>query len=204
MAFNLEDYETVEERLEKFWKDNPNGRIETKMVEMANIQTNRVVFMASIYRSKDDQHPVATGWASEVQTDKGFNKFAIEVCESSSLGRAMANYVYAKRGSRPSRIEMERVQQSEQRSEPAPVSNEQGVWSVGEVAKELGATLIHETFECRHGAMVNKVGTAKTGKPFNGWVCIEKNKSNQCPAIWGRLGNNGQWVFAKENSNDYL
>jgi len=25
MAFNLEDYETVEERLEKFWKEYPDG-----------------------------------------------------------------------------------------------------------------------------------------------------------------------------------
>ena len=33
MAFNLEDYETVEERLIKFWKENPDGRIETELLE---------------------------------------------------------------------------------------------------------------------------------------------------------------------------
>ena len=138
--FNLEDYETVEERLEKFWRDNPNGRIETKMVEMANIQTNRVVFVASIYRDKTDEFATATGWASEVQAEKGFNKFAIEVCESSALGRALANYVYAKRGSRPSRIEMERVQQSEQRSEPAPVSKARSLVSRGSRQRTRGNT----------------------------------------------------------------
>ena len=31
MAFNLADYETVESRLEKFWKEYPDGRISTKI-----------------------------------------------------------------------------------------------------------------------------------------------------------------------------
>ena len=33
MSFNLQDYETVEERLLKFWKDYPDGRIETELIE---------------------------------------------------------------------------------------------------------------------------------------------------------------------------
>ena len=33
MGFNLEDYETVEERLIKFWKEHPDGRIETELIE---------------------------------------------------------------------------------------------------------------------------------------------------------------------------
>jgi len=30
--FNLEDYETVEERLVKFWKDYPDGQLHTKVI----------------------------------------------------------------------------------------------------------------------------------------------------------------------------
>jgi len=30
--FNLENYETVEDRLKQYWKDNPNGRIFTEVV----------------------------------------------------------------------------------------------------------------------------------------------------------------------------
>ena len=30
--FNLENYETVEDRLKQYWKDNPNGRIWTEVV----------------------------------------------------------------------------------------------------------------------------------------------------------------------------
>jgi len=34
--FNLEDYETVEERLIKFWKDYPDGQIHTKILDSAS------------------------------------------------------------------------------------------------------------------------------------------------------------------------
>jgi hypothetical protein len=29
-----------------------------------------------------------------------------------------------------------------------------------------------------------KEGIGKTGKPFQGWVCVEKNRDQQCKAIW--------------------
>ena len=48
MAFNLADYETVESRLVKFWKENPDGRIETELIE-AN--ANRFIIMARIFRT---------------------------------------------------------------------------------------------------------------------------------------------------------
>jgi hypothetical protein len=31
--FNLQDYETVEERLIKFWKDHPDGQIHTELLD---------------------------------------------------------------------------------------------------------------------------------------------------------------------------
>ena len=33
MGYNIDDYEVVEVRLEKFWKENPDGKIKTKLVE---------------------------------------------------------------------------------------------------------------------------------------------------------------------------
>ena len=48
MAFNLEDYETVEERLAKFWADNPDGRIETELVNRVNAPPNEFVFVARL------------------------------------------------------------------------------------------------------------------------------------------------------------
>ena len=114
MAFNLEDYETVEERLAKFWKDNQDGRIETERIVAPNAPADEYVFVARLYRTEADKFPVSTGWASETKTSSGFNKFACELSESSSLGRALANWTYAKKGARPSQIEMQRVTQGNQ------------------------------------------------------------------------------------------
>ena len=33
MGYNIDDYEVVEVRLEKFWKENPDGKIKTTLVE---------------------------------------------------------------------------------------------------------------------------------------------------------------------------
>ena len=60
--FNLDDYETVEERLIKFWKDNPDGRIDTKLLDF---HSGRYIVQAYIYRTEVDQHPWSSGLAEE-------------------------------------------------------------------------------------------------------------------------------------------
>ena len=107
MAFNLEDYETVEERLVKFWKEYPDGRIETELIEAT---ATRFIVYSKVYRTEADPKPWATGLAFETISDRGVNATsALENCESSSIGRALANAGYAKRGARPSREEMDKV-----------------------------------------------------------------------------------------------
>jgi len=220
MAFNLEDYETVEERLAKFWADNEDGRIETERVVAPNAPSDEYVFVARLYRTEADKYPVSTGWASEVKTSSGFNKFACELAESSALGRALANWTYAKKGARPSQVEMERVAKGNQEQtkpqygpagsrtaavvnalrntdwtapkleDPAPVA-----WSVDDVAKELNAEKVGESFDCKHGQMLRKEGTSKTGRPFLGYVCVEKSKADQCEPIWAKVTSNGKFYF---------
>ena len=107
MAFNLDDYETVEERLVKFWKDNPDGRIETKLLEAS---PSRFIVGSSVYRKSDDSAPWATGLAEETVQGRGVNATsALENCETSSIGRALANAGYATKGKRPTREEMSKV-----------------------------------------------------------------------------------------------
>lgn len=105
--FNLDDYETVEERLTKFWKDNPDGRIETKLLEAS---PSRFIVGSSVYRKSDDSAPWATGLAEETVQGRGVNATsALENCETSSIGRALANAGYATKGKRPTREEMSKV-----------------------------------------------------------------------------------------------
>ena len=109
--FNLDNYETVEERLKAFWKDNPKARINTEIVHMTDDGTC-VTVRAEIYKMEVDARPVTTGIAQETKGQGGFaNKDAwVENCETSAIGRALANWLY--QGStkpRPSREEMSKV-----------------------------------------------------------------------------------------------
>ena len=91
--FNLADYETVEERLIKFWKDYPDGRIETELIEAS---PTRFIIKASIFRTEADNKAWTTGLAYELVSDRGVNSTsALENGETSAIGRALANANYA-------------------------------------------------------------------------------------------------------------
>ena len=105
--FNLEDYETVEERLIKFWKDHPDGQIHTQVISSSAVQ---FIVMASIFRTEADNRPWTTGLAEETVQGRGVNATsALENCETSAIGRALANAGYATKGKRPTREEMSKV-----------------------------------------------------------------------------------------------
>ena len=110
--FNLDNYETVEDRLKKFWKENPDARINTEIAHITEDGTC-VTIRAEVFKQEQDARPVATGIAQETKGQGGFaNADAwMENCETSAIGRALANWKY--QGSdkaRPSREEMSKVQ----------------------------------------------------------------------------------------------
>ena len=105
--FNLADYETVEVRLEKFIKDYPDFRIAT---ELESFQSNRYIVKAYLYKDLKDEVSWSTGYAEETISERGVNSTsALENCETSAIGRALANAGYAAKGKRPSREEMSKV-----------------------------------------------------------------------------------------------
>ena len=108
--FNPNDYATVEERLTEFWNAHPDGRVATDLVRL---DPPMVVFRAEVFRGPLDPHPAAVGYAYEKEGDGMVNKTSyIENCETSAVGRALANLgLHGKKGApRPSREEMEKVQ----------------------------------------------------------------------------------------------
>jgi hypothetical protein len=108
--FNLADYVPVQERINLFWKDHPEGRIITTLEsDPADFTTCR--YRAELYIDADQQRPSATGWAFEVAGSGMANKTSHEEnCETSAIGRALANMGYAtSQKDRPSREEMHKA-----------------------------------------------------------------------------------------------
>ena len=204
MAFNLADYETVESRLEKFWKEFPDGRVST---ELEVCEAHRYVIKAYLYRTFLDQVAYATGYAEEKDTDRGVNSTsALENCETSAIGRALANAGFAAKGKRPSREEMAKVEKPVilKKKYPEPVKdawtieNPKDVQEVVQVegapslieainlmTDEMNAKVIPQAPKCQHDFMIHKTGvSSKTGKPYEGYTCPSKNRAEQCPPIW--------------------
>ena len=116
--FNLDEYELVEDRLKAYWKDNPKGKITTDVVHITE-DGSCVTIKAYVYR---DGEVVSTGIAQETKGDGFANKTSwMENCETSAIGRALANWMYqGSNKKRPSQEEMRKVETSE----PAPKKSE--------------------------------------------------------------------------------
>lgn len=123
-GFNLADYEPVQARLAKFWSDHPDGRIVTTIVPapegqwIVRTEVWRDVLINNDVTTMASQPPDATGYAQEVIGQGNVNKTsALENCETSSIGRALANLGYATTAERASREEMSKVRGG---ASPAP------------------------------------------------------------------------------------
>jgi hypothetical protein len=111
VGFNLDDYEPVAARLDRWLKDHPDGRVITDLVHYLQ---DVAVFKAELWL---DGEIIATGWAEEVRGQGNVNRTShVENCETGAVGRALANAGYA--GSdvskRPSREEIGKVQRMSQ------------------------------------------------------------------------------------------
>ena len=213
MAFNLEDYETVEERLIKFWKEHPDGRIETELLEAT---PTRFIVHARIYRTEADLRYWTSGLAFEHISDRGVNSTsALENCETSAIGRALSCAGYATRGKRPSREEMNKVAQPNKfekkvenfTREKVPVEKPSDPWTIEQkpmpVDLDEALTQLNEGIKpteipmCKHGARKELQGVSKYNKPYYGMVCPERLKENQCEAIWYVMDKSGRWIPPK-------
>ena len=223
MAFNINDYETVEVRLGRFIADYPDFMVHTELLEHSE---KRFIVLAKIYRTCVDSQPFATGLAYETVTDRGVNQTsALENCETSAIGRALANAGYAAKGKRPSQSEMVKVIAADDKAQTfkEKLESRQNIygqsgrskaieialresfaadkkepeavaWSVGEVVDQIGSSTPNPPPECEHGHIL-KQGISKGGKPYYGYVCKGNIKEH---AIWAKLSPNGRWYFEGE------
>jgi hypothetical protein len=132
--FDLEAYDTVETRLARFWEAHPNGRVLTKL-EFHD--ERRFIVYSEIYFDREDHTPVATGYAEEIVGASPVNRTsALENCETSSIGRSLANCGFASIGKRPSKEEMEKVQRySEEPRKPVKEAEPERVYTEDEIKR---------------------------------------------------------------------
>lgn len=108
-AFDLESYAAVQERIAQFYQDFPDGSIRSFLILRDGPE---VIFEARVYRTPEEaaQGVYTSGFAREIEGKSPVNKTShLENCETSAVGRALANLGYASDARRPSRNEMIKV-----------------------------------------------------------------------------------------------
>jgi hypothetical protein len=143
MAFNLDDYEPVASRLDRFLKAHPNARVITDLVHYLS---DVAVFKCELWI---DGEIIATGWAEEIRGQGNVNKTShLENCETGAVGRALANAGLS--GSdfskRPSREEMGKVVRMTESgngtiTEPSNLASDKQLNMIRAVCKSMGRTV---------------------------------------------------------------
>lgn len=110
--FDLSQYSTVAERIDKFWEKYPNGRLHTQLVHFSPEQ---VVIKAEVFLDREDMVGVTIDYAEERIDSSPVNRVSmVENCATSAIGRALADLGGEFTGAkRPSAEEMAKVQRHE-------------------------------------------------------------------------------------------
>jgi len=219
--FNLDDYETVADRVSRFQKLHLGGRIVTKVISLDNTK-GEVLAMAEVYREHEDTLPAGVDYAFGVASTYpvSMRKFYVEDTVTSAVGRALSLILDTDK--KPTREDMQKVKANEEvkaklyevkakmadtSQQYVPVAKEDDPWTIKTAAPVttmeqavetvkavLGGTPIDES--CIHGARVWKTGTTKAGKQWGHWKCMAQiqGDAERCEPIWYEIDKQtGQW-----------
>ena len=204
MAGFLDGYEDVAARIKRLHATFPTNRVETSIVDF-NAQAGYILIECRIFREYEDEKPSAIDYAfGRVESyNPSMKRWFVEDTVTSAIGRCAGLLLGSE--TRPTKQNMEQVETLPKafvdKIENDPWSkpfSEDGfataASTIEEIASQLGAELIQEAPQCKHGHRLLKEGTSpKTGKAYRGHVCIEKVKANQCLPIWYKLAADGTW-----------
>ena len=214
MAFNLTDYEDVATLNKWLISNYPNFRSDISVIS-ADPDKGYILVQATLWRDSNDPSPAVSNIAfgSRDTYIQNMKKFYVEDTATSALGRAIIllkgsdktatkddmrkvndapiKNIYGKSGN--SQV-IEMALRKSFADDVKPTS-EPTTWSIGDVAEALQTKPKQQ--ECIHGLMILKEGTAKTGKPYYGYVCSAP-KGEQCSPKWAVTAANGSWFFREE------
>jgi hypothetical protein len=220
--FNLDDYETVAQRVTRFQKLHLGGRITTEVIKL-DAERGEVLAKASIFREHEDMLPAGVDYAFGIASTypASMRKFYVEDTITSAVGRALS--LVLETNNKPTREDMQKVKQHEEvkaniqevkakmaqtSKEYVPVPVEEDPWTikptdpvqtmegaVETVKSILGGTTDKDIQRCKHGDMVWKTGTSKAGKPWGHFRCMNHilGEAERCEPIWYEIQKDGTW-----------
>jgi hypothetical protein len=210
----LDNYEASRERLERWLKTYPTGRIETRIVEFS-AEKGYVLVEARAYR-ENDMIPAGIDYAYGYQGayQPNMKRWFVEDTVTSAIMRVQQLVMGG--AERSTKEIMEQVERT-----PAKIANtdstdywttkfgdvpsyktaaeaeQSGIPSLGssmdEIAKQLGGELVQEAPQCSHGHMIWKQSHDGAPKTWGGYFCTERTKATQCTPRWYVLRSTGKW-----------
>ena len=210
----LDNYEASRERLERWLKTFPNGRIETRIVEFS-AEKGYVLVEARAFKGIDSVLPDGVDFAYGYQGayQQNMKRWFVEDTVTSAIMRVQQLVMGG--AERSTREIMEQVEKT-----PAKIANtdidywntkhgeipsyktaaeaeQSGIPSLGssmdEIAKQLGGQLVEEAPQCSHGHRIWKQAHEGAPKNWGGYFCTERTKATQCAPAWYVLASDGKW-----------
>lgn len=196
------EYAEVKDRIKLFRAQYPDWSITTECIAKAE-DMSWVLFQAIII--SPDEKQAFTGWAFERESNKpdevNFTSH-VENCETSAVGRALANMDFAASENRPSAEEMQKVDRTKAaRLEPTATSNPLAAKLKNPEPKKPGRAERVEAYVKAIKAMVghdqpwmqallNHKVEAPSDLNHKDWADLEEGLTQ-----W--LNNLGEWLFAE-------
>ena len=193
----LDNYEASRERLERWNRTFPDGRIETRIVEFS-AEKGYVLVEAKAWKTSESLQPAGIDFAYGFQGAYQLNmkRWFVEDTVTSAIMRVQQLIMGgAERSTR------EIMEQVEAKNAPVTKIDETDYWagiptiggSIQEVTEKLGGEVIEEAPQCQHGHRVWRTGkSAKNGKDWANYGCVER-KPKQCDPIWYVQTPDGKW-----------
>jgi hypothetical protein len=203
----LDNYEASRERLERWNRTYPTGRIETRIVEFS-AEKGYVLVEAAAFRTNEDILPAGIDFAYGYQGayQQNMKRWFVEDTTTSAIMRVQQLVMGG--AERSTREIMEQVETT-----PAKVANQdidKDYWTtpfgeqtgdatslstaVLEITTKLGAEVMPEAPQCKHGHRVWRESKPGTPKAWGGYFCPQKEKPNQCDPYWYKLSSTGKWA----------
>jgi len=212
----LDNYEASRERLERWNRTFPLGRIETRIVEFS-AEKGYVLVEAKAFRNQDDVLPAGVDYAYGYQGayQQNMKRWFCEDTVTSAIMRVQQLVMGG--AERSTKEIMEQVERTTAKIantdttdywttkfgdvpsyKTAGEAEQSGVPSFGsslnEIAQQLGAEIMPEAPKCDHGHRIWRESKEGAAKKWGGYFCPEREKNNQCQPFWYVLSSTGKWA----------